>query len=547
MITVRVKNNHSRVLFGSGRIWKNGLFSQADGWFGFILNVSTINFDLKTPADQARLINGFSNFLNSLDYPIQVVVRSRRLDGDSYWRHLKPHLSGEEVAIGAYRDLINRLIVDHRIIRRQFYVVVGVNLKRPDPNLAMGQLGWRLEAIIAGLAQIGLKADVCRQDIRSILSIDGLRAGRLKETPTHIVAPGLVARTLVVSDWPLIAGFGWLNRLINYPADLDLSYHYRPVAAAIAQSSLIRRITEIESRKRSLLKKGHLVGPEINDSLESAISLRNQIQRGLEKLFLVSLLITVRARRISDLNRQVAQIETLLAGHLFGTRPAYYQQLPGFGSTRPRGHNFVGAWRNLDSSCAALTWPFVGSELTNPAGILYGINQTDNSLVLIDRFSLANSNSLIFAQSGAGKSYAAKVEILRQLLVGVRVIVIDPENEYQRLAIKAGGAVIRLGPGSPNRLNLFDRLIWGDDPDDNQRLSDLATIIEILIGSIDDEARLILEAGLDRIYRTKQTQIGIDDLIGTVSGPATRYWPAAGGPQGWAAGVPGSGGDQNWF
>ena len=177
-------------------------------------------------------------------------------------------------------------------------------------------------------------------------------------------------------------------------------------------------------------QSGKIIGSEITDPLESAVELKNKIQRGQEKLFQVSIYITIIADSLIELNKITTLLETVLSTRLFYIKVATFQQLEGLQSVLPRCENQLNQRRNLDSSSAALTFPFTSSELVQESGILYGINKSNNSLVTIDRFSLNNANSIVFAQSGSGKSYTAKVEILRQLMQGTKVIVIDPEREY---------------------------------------------------------------------------------------------------------------------
>src|SRR5205807_4477347 len=165
---------------------------------------------------------------------------------------------------------------------------------------------------------------------------------------------------------------------------------------------------------------------------------------------------TITAESVTELNKLTTLLETLMSTKLFYIKTATFQQLEGLQSILPRGQNILAQKRNLDSSTAALTFPFVSSELVQESGILYGINRSNNSLVILDRFSLHNANSIIFAQSGSGKSYAMKVEILRQLMQGTKVIVIDPEREYKRLAESVNGTYIKLSAKSKEKINPFD-------------------------------------------------------------------------------------------
>ncbi|MCL4417762.1 MAG: DUF87 domain-containing protein, partial [Actinobacteria bacterium] len=277
------------------------------------------------------------------------------------------------------------------------------------------------------------------QDQVDLISYSGL-----SEEATYLQLGEKFIRTIFVSGFPYVASTGWLNMLINFNHNIDISYHIEQVDPLMALPKLNRKITELESTKRAMMRDGKVIGSEITDPLDSAKELKDKIQRGQEKLFQVSIYMTITADSLADLNKITTLLETVMSTRLFYIKTASFQQLEGLQSTLPRGENLLSQKRNLDSSSAALTFPFVSSELVQESGILYGINRSNNSLVIIDRFSLNNANSIIFAQSGSGKSYTAKVEILRQLMQGTKVIVIDPEREYKQLAKSVNGTYIKL-------------------------------------------------------------------------------------------------------
>ena len=275
------------------------------------------------------------------------------------------------------------------------------------------------------------------QDHMDVLSYAGL-----EEQTDYLAIDDQFIRTLFISGYPLIASSGWLDNLINFNHNADISYHLYEIDALHALPKLHRKITELESTKRTMLKAGKIVGSDVSDPLESAMELRDKIQRGEEKLFQMSIYITLRSETLADLDKITKLFEATLSARLFYTNIARYQQLEGLQSVLPRAEDVLNQKRNLDSSSAALAFPFMSSELVHEEGILYGINKSSNSLVILDRFSLNNANSIVFAQSGSGKSYATKVEILRQLMQGTKIIVIDPEREYKRLSESVGGTYI---------------------------------------------------------------------------------------------------------
>ena len=310
-------------------------------------------------------------------------------------------------------------------------------------------------------------------------------------------------RTLFVSGYPYVATTGWLNNLINFNHDIDISYHIEQVDPLIALPKLNRKITELESTKRTMLKEGKVIGSEITDPLESAMELKDKIQRGMEKLFQISIYMTVNAESLSELNKVTKLLETVMQTRLFYIKPAIFQQIEGLQSILPRSENKLAQQRNLDSSSAALTFPFVSSELVQESGILYGINKSNNSLVIIDRFSLNNANSIIFAQSGSGKSYTAKVEILRHLMQGTKVIIIDPEREYKQLAASVKGTYIRLSSNSKEKINPFQYSQRSITEENNlsEHIQDLTELISLMVGSLTSEERAVVDKALLLTYK----------------------------------------------
>ena len=333
--------------------------------------------------------------------------------------------------------------------------------------------------------------------------IDFISYSGLAEEPTYIQIENKFVRTLFISGYPYVASTGWLNMLINFNHDIDISYHIEQVDPLTALPKLNRKITELESTKRSYQKEGRVFGSELTDPLESAIELKDKIQRGQEKLFQVSIYVAISADTLPDLNKITKILETVMSTRLFYTKVATFQQIEGLQSVLPRGENLLAQRRNLDSSSASLTFPFISSELVQETGILYGINKSNSSLVIVDRFSLTNANSILFAQSGAGKSYTAKVEILRQLMQGTHVIVIDPEREYKQLASSVSGTYIKLSAKSNEKINPFDFALTSITGENSlvEHIQDLTEIISLMAGSLNDEEKAVTDKALIATYK----------------------------------------------
>ncbi len=336
------------------------------------------------------------------------------------------------------------------------------------------------------------------QDQVDLISYTGL-----KEDANYLQIGDTFVRVLSITGYPYVASMGWLNMLVNFNHNIDISYHIEQVDPLLALPKLNRKITELESTKRTMLKAGKVIGSEITDPLESAMELRDKIQRGQEKLFQVSIYIAVMAESLAELKKITTLLETVMSTRLFYIKTMTFQQLEGLQSILPRAENLLNQKRNLDSSSAALTFPFISSELVQESGMLYGVNKSNNSLVIIDRFSLNNANSIIFAQSGSGKSYTAKVEILRQLMQGTKVIVIDPEREYKQLAASVKGTYIQLSAKSKEKINPFDFSLHTATGENtlSEHIQDLTEILALMVGSLTDEERAVMDKAIIQTYK----------------------------------------------
>jgi conjugal transfer ATP-binding protein TraC len=336
-------------------------------------------------------------------------------------------------------------------------------------------------------------------------NLDVLSYAGLEEQIDYLCIDGTFIRTLFVSGYPFVASSGWLDTLINFNHNVDISYHIHEVNALQALPKLHRKITELESTKRAMMRSGKIVGSEVTDPLESAMELRDKIQRGQEKLFQMAIYVSLRADTLGDLEKITKLLETTLSARLFYSKVARYQQLEALQSILPRAEDQLHQNRNLDSSSAALAFPFMSSELVQESGILYGVNKSNNSLVILDRFSLHNANSIVFAQSGSGKSYATKVEILRQLMQGTKVIVIDPEREYKLLTESVKGTYIKLSATSKEKINPFDlATTFHSQSDLSEHAQDLTEVISLMAEGLSSREKAAVDKAILKIYKVFQ-------------------------------------------
>ena len=262
-------------------------------------------------------------------------------------------------------------------------------------------------------------------------------------------------RSFAVTGYPREVGRGWLEPLCAHPGRLDVAVHISPVPAAVAAERLRRQLARLESGRRADAAKGRLADPDVEVAAEDARELAAGLARGEQKLFRVGLVLTVHAADEKALDAECARVRALCASMLLDARPATWRSLQGWASTLPLGVEALGQRRAFDTDALAASFPFASAELSAATGVLYGTTQSGTGLISWDRFAQDNHNSVILARSGAGKSYLAKLEALRSLYQGIEIAVVDPEDEYRRLAETVGGAYVHLGaPGV--RVNPFD-------------------------------------------------------------------------------------------
>ena len=254
------------------------------------------------------------------------------------------------------------------------------------------------------------------------------------------------------------------------------------------------------------LQRGRVVDPSTQAKLEDALSLQDQLVKGAERFFQFGLYVTIPAKSESELNQVTKQVSSTLGSLLITTAPALLQQADGFKTTLPACIDHLMVTRNMDTTSLATTFPFTSSELTSNEGVLYGLNEHNGSLVIFDRFSLENANTVVFAKAGAGKSYLVKLEILRSLMFGTEIIIIDPENEYKTLSDAVGGEYINFSFNSPCRLNPFDLSALTDTSDENElnlKILSLHSLFKVIMGVLSPAEEAILDRALVATYKMK--------------------------------------------
>lgn len=272
----------------------------------------------------------------------------------------------------------------------------------------------------------------------------------------HVQLGGYFVRTFFVYSYPRYLYTDWLSPVINADFSLDTSMFIYPVNSKDILQKLRTKSAQVQSTLAEQQQKGLVRDPMLETAYQDVEELRDTLQKGEAKFFKSSLYFTIYSKTLEELDSRTSFLENLLGGQLVLTKQTFLQQEQGFNSTTPLCNNELMITKNLDTGALSTFFPFVSSELSRNEGILYGINRHTNGLVIFDRFNLENANSVVLAKSGAGKSYAVKLELLRYLMFGSEVIIIDPENEYESLSDAIGGAYLPLSINSDSRINPFD-------------------------------------------------------------------------------------------
>ncbi len=263
-------------------------------------------------------------------------------------------------------------------------------------------------------------------------------------------------RTLFVTTYPRYVGIGWGAPVINYNGTIDLGMFFYPIKPEVILKQLKNKVGVLEAQLSSDAETGKPRDPLRETALRDIEQLRDDLTQGIEHFFQFAFYVTLYAKSKEELDKRTEQIESIFGQKLIYSKRGFYQAEQGFNSTLPLCNDELMITFNMNTSPIASSYPFISSDVTSDNGILFGINRHNNSLILFDRFSLQNANSVVFATSGAGKSYAIKLEVLRSMMMGVDVIVIDPEMEYRQLSDAVGGTYINVSLASESKVNPFD-------------------------------------------------------------------------------------------
>lgn len=323
-----------------------------------------------------------------------------------------------------------------------------------------------------------------------------------------------IAKSYFTMSYPKFLTEGWLAPIINLDKIFDVSIHIAPINTAEIMKEFQKKVAEVQSQIAAKEKGGMVRDPQLDMAYQNLENLRDSLQQASEKMFSVGLYFTIYATNENELFKVENEIRSQLEAQMIYLKPALFQQEQGFITGAPLGLDNLGIISKMNTAPLSSFFPFISSELTDNKGILYGVNRQNAGLIIFDRYSMPNYNSVIFATSGAGKSYATKLEILRTLMFDTEVIVIDPEREYEYLAESVGGRYFNISLSSMHHINPFDVPIPGPDesPSDVLRsnIIHLVGLFRIMLGGLSPEEDSIVDRAITETYALKDITVSSD-------------------------------------
>ncbi len=547
---------------------KDGVVVLPGGELRKVILVDGINFDLKSDDEQKSIIHAYQSLLNTMDFSIQINIHSRKLNIDGYLKNLETRLDSEtndllKTQVEEYIEFVKSFVGENTIMAKVFSVVIPYDpvtikgtkhrllpdiFKRGNKNDSDGdgdgdgdgdeikqahleQLQHRTEEVVSNLRQIGLRA-LPLQDpelielyynfynpeiIEKRGAVVGQRGTDDGLNIKDIVAPKTVeinsnylkigdkfTKTLFIFNYPRYLSTSWFSPVINFPDLIDISIFIHPTDTGVALRNLRKKAAQVESQITSSHEKGMVRNPQLETALKDIESLRDSLQQSEEKLFSVGVYITIHAESLKKLNGLEADIVGILDNKLVGVKPASFEQLKGFRSVVPIGTDELKIHTPLNSGPLSSLFPFVSLELTSDEGVMYGINRHNNTLIIFDRFGLENANMVIFGKAGSGKSYAAKLEILRSMVLGSDLLIIDPENEYQAIAEAVNGTTFNISIDSESNINPFDvpKISESETPSETLKshIVNLTGLLKLMLGSVSSEEEALLDQAITETY-----------------------------------------------
>jgi conjugal transfer ATP-binding protein TraC len=351
--------------------------------------------------------------------------------------------------------------------------------------------------------------------------------GDNKENLKKIIAPAGVeifsdhlkigekhAKVLFFFSYPRYLSTGWFESLINLPNLFDIAIYVNPADTGRALKNLRKKAAQVEAQIMEAEEKGLVRDPQLETAISDIEGLRDTLQQAQEKLFAIGVYMTIYADNEEALSKIESQVVNIMEARLVLMKPALFQQLPGYLSVMPASKDELAVTSPMNSGPASSFFPFISENLVSDEGILYGVNRHNNGLVIFDRYQMENANQVVFAKSGSGKSYATKLEIIRSLMMGTEILIIDPENEYKKMAEAFGGSFFNISISSEEHINPFDIPVVpdGETPSEVLRshMVTMAGLVKLMLGSVTSEEDALLDRAITETYASREIVVGED-------------------------------------
>ncbi len=341
---------------------------------------------------------------------------------------------------------------------------------------------------------------------KGMVSLTDVIAPSSIEVDFHFIRVGeKFYKTVFAVGYPRFVSPSWLQPIIDFDHSMNISMFIYPTSSPDVLSDLRRKIAEMEATISSQVENGQIIDPKVKASLDDALAVQEELAKGVERFFQLSLYITLSADELKDLTEASKRLTTALGSILMLSKTATLQMEDGFKSTIPIGQDRLFITRNMDTTSLASTFPFTSAMLAQDKGVMYGVNEQNGSLIIFDRYSLENANEVVLGKSGAGKSYLIKLETMRQFMFGTEVIIIDPEGEYEALSKTMGGEHVSFTASDPVRINPFDMSGLYEEGENELGLKILSLhgLLRIIMGDLDASHDAILDRALVETYRQK--------------------------------------------
>jgi len=477
-----------------------------------ILKVQPINFSIKPQTEKDAIIYSFQKFLNSLDFPTQIVMNTENINLNSYLNSLESKLEGDKFKnlFIKYKNYIHQIISNNKLMNRVFYLVI------PEQS----DITIQTEICIERLASLNLKVSRLNSKTLTKLLFNCFSGKSKGKEIYNLLSPDSISnkrdylelndkdyrRIIYASGYPRTVEAGFLDKIVSALADFNLSLHIKPYPIERMIIDLNRELQKQRADLYSMGQKG-IINPSLDIQYGDTRSTLESLQKGKERLFNIGLYISCRASTLKELDLLTKKVESELNSLMILPKIANLRMLQGFKSTLPLGIDELNANRNITTEALSAFFPFTSQFLqADSTGVWLGLNN-NNIPIIKDIFKLPNPNGLVLAQSGGGKSYFCKLLITRYLLNGTRVMVIDPQGEYKSLVNYFDGQRIDLSKNSTTMINPLD--LMGHDYDE-KRLS-LIDLMQVMLGKMTDPQKSFIDKALSDTYDRK----GIKDNANT--------------------------------